>query len=146
MYFSRSLDELHPRAAKKARQLIELCAAEDIELVVLCTYRDEEAQKALFAFGRTKPGKVVTVRNAGKSMHQFRLAFDVVPMRYGKALWSIGSDTSIKRIYYRMGELGRSVGLEWGGDALHRSMREFGHFQFLDGLTRQDVLDGKLPP
>jgi len=40
-----------------------------------------EEQTALFAIGRSAPGKVVTKARAGESFHNYGLAFDWVPLK-----------------------------------------------------------------
>lgn len=142
MYWSRSLEELHPRVAKKARQLIEACAAEDIELVVVCTYRDLEAERELHAKGRKKPGRKLTEGWPTKSLHPYRIAFDVVPVVNGMIV-PHGPYRDEERVWNRLGALGKALGLEWGGDFPLRQYKEFGHFQLTEGLTLQQLREGK---
>lgn len=128
---SRSLDDLLPPVAERARQLIQLCNDFSIELLVTCTYRDFEAQDRLFAQGRELPGQIVTWARGGDSWHNWRRAFDVVPMRAGKPVWSTrGHDGELWRL---VGEFGQQVGLEWGGSwPRHPDMP---HFQDRTGKT-----------
>lgn len=131
MITSRSLDELLTPVAERARKLLLLCEEAGIELLVTCTYRDHEAQNRLYAQGRTLPGNIVTWVRGGDSWHNWRRAFDVVPMRNGKCVWSTrGLD---RKIWLRVGELGGSVGLEWGGNWPRHP--DFPHFQDRTGKT-----------
>lgn len=137
MVNSRSLTDLLPVVQKKARALLAAAKAEGIDLLVTSTYRDAECQDALYAQGRTKPGRKVTNARGGQSWHQYRVAFDVVPLFAGKAVWND------QRLWKRIGELGESVGLEWAGR--WKTFRESPHFQFTGGLTMADLRKGKQP-
>ena len=117
----------------------DICRAAGIDLLITCTYRDGEAQEALYAIGRTLPGKIVTRARAGQSIHQYRLAYDCVPLRFGKPVW--GTKVADGLLWHRVGEIGRACGLEWAGD--WETFKEFPHFQFTDGLTWQDLQAGK---
>lgn len=131
MIVSRSLDDLLPPVAERARQLIEVCLNEKIELLVTCTYRDFEAQIRLYAQGRSLPGQIVTWARAGDSWHNWRRAFDIVPIRNGKPVWSTrGYDG---KLWHRVGEIGVSCGLEWGGNWPRHP--DFPHFQDKTGRT-----------
>jgi peptidoglycan L-alanyl-D-glutamate endopeptidase CwlK len=135
---SRSLDDLHPRVAALARQLIGQCAAENIDLLVTCTWRDHAAQDVLYAQGRTRPGKIVTHAQGGQSLHNWRVAFDVVPLRGGEPVWGTqGADAGLWR---RVGEIGEAIGLEWGG---RWKFLDMPHFQYTAGLTLADFQSGR---
>ena len=123
---SRKLDDLHPTVAERAQQLMELAQAEGIEILVTSTLRSFEEQAELFAIGRTKPGGKVTNAKAGESWHNFGLAFDVVPLVNGKAVWD-------SPFWNRIGELGKQAGLVWGGD--FQSFKDKPHFEFHPDLT-----------
>lgn len=142
MINSRSLSELHPVCKAKAEKFLELAKQNGIDILVTSTYRDLESQAALFAQGRTKPGLIVTNARPGQSWHNWRCAFDVVPIRNGKPVWGItGPDGSLWR---KVGELGESVGLEWAGRWTGK-LREFAHFQYTGGLTLAQLQQGKVP-
>lgn len=137
MINSRSLTDLLPVVQKKARALLAAAKADGIELLVTSTYRDAECQDALYAQGRTKPGRKVTNARGGQSWHQYRVAFDVVPLIAGKAVWND------QRLWKRIGELGEGVGLEWAGR--WKTFPESPHFQYRGGLTMADLRKGKQP-
>lgn len=123
MIKSRSLSDLMPEVQKAAEAHIAACASLGIELLVTSTYRDDEAQAALYAQGRTAPGKVVTNARPGESYHNHRIAYDVVIIKGGKCVWNT-SDPD----WATVGKLGESVGLEWAG-RWKGSLKEFAHFQ-----------------
>lgn len=140
MYWSRSLDELHPRAAKKARQLIAECAVEDIELIVTCTYRDEEAERALHAFGRTAPGREISHERPPQSLMPFRVAFNVCLLVYGVPV-PFPRTPYERRLWLRVSEIGKALGLDWGIKSKARV--EWGRFAFTKGLTVEQFRAGK---
>lgn len=131
MINSRLLTDLLPPVAERAQKLLDMCAAEGIDLLITSTYRDFEAQNRLYAQGRTLPGQIVTWAKAGDSWHNWRRAFDVVPLKNGKPVWSIrGHD---KDTWLRVGEIGMSLGLEWGGSWPRHP--DYPHFQDRMGRT-----------
>ena len=141
MINSRDLDDLLPVVKEKAINFIAKCKAENIELLVTSTYRDSESQSALFAQGRTTLGKIVTNARAGKSFHNWRVAFDIVPLVNGKAVWDTKNENAI--LWKRIGAIGIECGLEWAGNWV--SFKEFPHFQYTGGLTLTDLQAGKVP-
>lgn len=141
MINSRKIEDLHPAVQEKANAFLAAALLDGIDLLVTSTYRDNEAQAALYAQGRTKPGHVVTNARPGESWHNWACALDVVPLRNGKPVWgtSSGIDSALWR---RVGEIGESVGLAWAGRWTGK-IREMAHFQFTGGLTLADFKDGK---
>lgn len=135
MISSRKIDDLAMPVKKMALDMIDACKAEGIDLLVTCTYRDPEAQDALYAQGRTTFGNVVTNAPGWLSLHNFHVAFDVVPLRSGKPVWQThGKDGEL---WQRVGEIGEKFGLEWAGR--WKKFREFPHFQYTAGLTLADL-------
>lgn len=135
MINSRDLKDLHPKVAALAQQFIDRCKAKGIDILITSTYRDSESQNALYAQGRTKPGRVVTNAKAGESWHNWRCAFDFVPITNGKAQWE---DTAT---FERCGKIAESLGLEWAGRWTR--FRELAHCQYTGGLTLADFQAGK---
>lgn len=135
MINSRNIDDLHPTVAAMCREMIRLCEEAGIDIIVTSTYRDYEAQAELFAQGRTKPGRRVTNARPGQSFHNHRVAFDVVPVVNGKAIWDD------HRLWMRIGEIGESVGLEWAWR--WRTFKEMPHFQYTGGLTLAQLAAGQ---
>lgn len=109
MISSRKIEDLRLIPAAKCRAFIATCAKEGIDVVITSTYRDAESQNALYAQGRTAPGKKVTNVQGGDSFHNWRCAFDFVPVVGGKAVWDDD------KTWAKCGALAQSVGLEWGG-------------------------------
>lgn len=135
MINSRDIKDLNPKVAEKALLLIRECKNQGIDILITSTYRDAESQNALYAQGRTTPGKKVTNAKAGQSWHNWRCAFDFVPIVNGKAMWS---DTAL---FTKVGEIGERIGLTWAGRWV--KFPEMAHFQFTNGLTLTDFQNGK---
>ena len=132
---SRKLEDLLPPVRERVERMIAACKAEGIDLLVTSTYRDNASQEALYAQGRTAPGRIVTNARAGQSYHNYRCAVDVVPIRNGKAIWDAKDP-----VWQRIGALGKAAGLEWAGD--WKRFKEFPHFQYTGGLTLAQLQKG----
>jgi peptidoglycan L-alanyl-D-glutamate endopeptidase CwlK len=130
MINSRNIDDLTPEIASLCRKFIAVCLAEGIDILITSTYRDKESQDALYNQGRLTVGKIVTNAKAGQSFHNYRVAFDFVPLVHGKPVWN---DITT---FVRCGLLGESLGLEWAGR--FKTFKEYAHFQ-KKGVTLKDV-------
>jgi len=127
MINSRRIDDLLLIVAAKCRAFIDGCAKEGIDVIITSTYRDAESQNALYAQGRTLPGKKVTNVRGGDSFHNHRCAFDFVPVVGGKAVWNDD------KTWERCGAIAEKVGLEWGGRWV--KFPDKPHCQATGGLT-----------
>lgn len=143
MINSRSLDDLHPAVKARALAFIHECQANGIDALIYCTYRDEAAQNAAYASGRTAPGPIVTNARAGQSMHQYRVAFDACPTIKGKPVWDATSADG-KRLWATFGKCGEAVGLEWSA-RWSGKLKESAHFQYTGGLTLAQLKIGMVP-
>lgn len=141
MINSRKIEDLHPTVREKALKMEKRCEAElGIDLVFTSTYRDDESQDALYAIGRTVKGAKVTNAKAGYSWHNFRLAFDVVPVRNGKPIWKTTGEEG--KLWADIGRIGKECGLEWGGD--FKTLKDLPHFQDSKGLTLAQLRSGAM--
>ena len=132
---SRDLNDLLPVVKGKAEAFLKACKAEGIDVLITSTLRDKESQAALYAQGRTTPGKIVTNAKAGQSFHNYGCAFDFVPLINGKAQWE---DT---KLFERCGVIAEKQGLEWAGR--WKSFTETAHCQYIGGLSLADLQMGK---
>lgn len=135
MINSRKLEDLSPTVRKKAEMFIAACESAGIDVLITSTYRDHESQDALYAKGRTTPGNKVTNAKGGQSFHNWRVAFDFVPMENGKPDWN---DIEL---FTRCGEIAERCGLEWAGR--WKSFKEYAHVQYTGGLTLADFQNGR---
>lgn len=116
---------LHPKLRDKAREFINKAEKQGIKLRVTSALRTFAEQNDLYAQGRTKAGQIVTQAKGGQSNHNFGLAFDVVPVVNGKATYNYD--------WNKIGAIGKSVGLSWGGD--WKTFKDRPHFELLFGKT-----------
>lgn len=122
----RRLKAVHPELAKRIQQLAVNLASQGITVEVVQGLRTFAEQDALYAQGRTKPGKRVTNARSGQSNHNYGLAVDMCPFVNGKPDWN---DT---KGFKAIGAEGKKLGLEWGGDWIH--IIDMPHLQ-LPGLS-----------
>ena len=103
---SRSLNDLHPRVSVLASSFIQDCAKAGIDILITATYRSSAEQDLLYAQGRTASGPRVTNAKGGDSMHQYRVAFDFVPLVHGKADWAN------TMTFLKCGEIAEGLGIQ----------------------------------
>lgn len=127
---AQRIARLHPSMRAAATMLLTRAEMQGIKLRITSGDRSYAEQDALYAQGRTKPGGIVTNAKAGESWHNFALAIDVVPIdKNGHADWD--------GPWERIGEIGKSIGLEWGGD--WKTFKDRPHFQMRHGRTLQEM-------
>lgn len=139
MFTKRTLENL-ASLNKKARAKLEpffieaqnQVAATEITIEVISGLRSWQQQAALYAQGRTKPGKIVTKARAGSSWHNYGLAIDLGLFRGGVYLDEAKPKTA-ELIYKQLGELAKKHGIEWAGN--WTSFPEGPHFQVTFGLN-----------
>lgn len=142
---SRMLSDLREDVHHAAVQFEMKCESAGIDVLITCTWRSPKEQDELYAIGRTKPGRKVTNARAGESLHNrihpngdpASQAFDFVPLRNGKAVWSTfgngidedpsDDDKDDLELWQRCGEIAESCGLEWAGR--WKNFREYPHCQ-----------------
>jgi len=137
MINSRNLEDLLPVVKARVDQFLTDAKNHGIDLLVTSTYRDHESQDALYAQGRTAPGKIVTNAKGGESFHNFKCAIDIVPIVNGKADWDCSHP-----VWAKVAELGKAAGLEWAGDWTG-SLKEMAHFQYTGGKTLHQLRAGE---
>lgn len=99
------------------------------------TLRTNAEQDALYAQGRTKPGKIVTWAKAGQSFHNFGLAIDIVLIIDGKeASWDMLKDFDGDKVadWMECVAIFKKHGWEWGGNW---TKKDYPHFQKTFGNT-----------
>jgi peptidoglycan L-alanyl-D-glutamate endopeptidase CwlK len=117
------IEQLFPLLAEKARELITQLAAQGIDVEVSQGLRTWPEQAALYAQGRTTPGKIVTNATPAKSWHTFGCAFDIdVVDGSGVIDWSGTSPSWINAI-----AAGEHLGLTAGAE--FRTFPDKPHFQ-----------------
>jgi len=121
---------LDPAIRGKAAQFINNVESDfGVQLRITQGFRSNAEQDALYAQGRTTPGKIITWARGGESYHSYGLAFDVVIMRNRQPIWD--------PISANIGAVGVGLGFEWGGN-WSAAKRDYPHFQMSFG---QSILD-----
>ena len=98
---------------------------------VISGLRSYQQQQALYAQGRTRPGKIVTNARPGSSWHNYGLAVDLGLFKGGVYL-DAQNPRLADKIYKELGALAVSLGIEWAGN--WTSFTETPHFQFRPGI------------
>lgn len=144
MINSRDIKYLHPRLKEGYEKLKSYAKNElGVDIILTSTGRDDEYQNFLYQKGRTTKGSIVTympkagahgIRKCG--VENFCMAFDIVIVENGSAVWSHPK-------YRQIGEYGESIGFFWGGR--WTSLNDVYHFQMTDGLKASEIIAGKRP-
>jgi peptidoglycan L-alanyl-D-glutamate endopeptidase CwlK len=132
----KRLNHVHPILSAMGQKMIDLCAQNGIAVLITQGLRTWEEQDELYAKGRTIApigrGHTVTNAKGGTSFHNFGLAFDIVILdELGKPDWNTSNPA-----WNRTGQIGKSAGLEWGGD--WKTFKDLPHFQYVGRLTTAD--------
>ena len=120
---SRDTKVLHPELQEKIKKLKRECAKQGLIIGISECHRTVAEQNALYAKGRTAPGKKVTNAKGSdfSSMHQWYVAFDFY-RNDGK-----GAYNNSDKFFNKVGKIGKKIGLEWGGS--WTSIHDMPHFQ-----------------
>lgn len=122
---SRSLADLEYETRVRAVKFLASCARAGHRVFITQTLRTSEDQAALYAQGRTRPGKVVTNSKPGHSWHEVGRAFDI-------AFKTPDNEVTWDGPWEMVGILGESQGLSWGGHWPHPDRP---HFEYRNHLT-----------
>lgn len=106
----------------KTLKWLDECDKQNVPVLIICTYRDDEYQNWLYASGRTREGRIVTYAKGGESKHNEREAFDFCIVKAGKADWHDVAN------YTKAGLIAEKIGMKWAGRWNGR-MKETGHIQ-----------------
>jgi peptidoglycan L-alanyl-D-glutamate endopeptidase CwlK len=132
----KALAKLEPFVA----QVEALLAPKGVTVEVISGLRSWSAQAALYAQGRTKPGRKggfgpdnwVTKARPGSSWHNYGLAIDLGLFKNGLYL-DEKKPAEADKLYAEIGALAGRLGIEWAGN--WKSFQENPHFQVTFGLT-----------
>ncbi|CAN5724829.1 peptidoglycan-binding protein [soil metagenome] len=116
----KTIATLQSEVRPYARALVLKAASMGITIKVISGLRTYEEQNALYAQGRTKPGRIVTNARGGYSNHNFGIAFDI-------GVFNGASYVPESPRYKAVGALGVELGLEWGGN--WSTIKDEPHFQ-----------------
>lgn len=119
----KMISQLEPVFQEKATQLLLRGLAAGLRPEIVEGLRSQERQNELFEQGRSEPGQIVT--KTKNSMHTRGLAIDIAQLDENGEITYEPDDPSF---WEKMGQIGRSLGLRWGGD--FKSFKDLPHFQY----------------
>jgi len=125
----RDITKLHPELKAIIPKFLDMCKSANLNVLITETFRTEAEQEALYAKGRTMPGNIVTRARYPQSPHCWGVAFDFCRNVRGKEY-----DDS-DNFFYRVGQIGKSFGLFWGGD--FRTFVDKPHFELQKYMPNQ---------
>lgn len=141
---------LHPKVREDVTKCIEQAEAQfpkNMAIRVVQGLRTIEEQDALYAQGRTKPGKVVTNAKGGSSYHNYGLAIDFAILKdtdnngsFETLSWSTIEDFDKDGIkdWQEVVKVFKANGWVWGGD--WTSIKDNPHFEKTFGFNWRDLL------
>ena len=127
------IEKLHPNVREEVKKIITEC---DIALTGRAKVRISQGlrtfaeQDALYAIGRTKPGKKLTNAKGGQSVHNYGFAVDIVLIIDGKeASWDTKKDWDGDKQsdWMEVVVIFKKNGWNWGGDWI--SFKDMPHFE-----------------
>ncbi len=110
---------LHPKIRFEVLHLFKVCDKQNLKMRIVQGYRTFEEQDALYAQGRTKPGKIVTKAKGGFSNHNYGLSFDFCLLKSnGSISWSLSEDLNNDgdKDWLQIVKIFKDNGFSWGGD------------------------------
>lgn len=132
-FSERSLNNLKGVHPDLVRLMHEAIKNSPVDFTITCGVRSISEQSALYAQGRTKPGKVITNCDGVKvkSNHQsksdgYGYAVDLYPYHSGKV--QVNDVSGLTVIAKHIKEIARKLNIrvEWGGDW---RMKDYPHFE-----------------
>jgi peptidoglycan L-alanyl-D-glutamate endopeptidase CwlK len=134
----RAIETLAPAFQKRVRGWATEMVNSKIPPLIYCGRRTMEEQTALYAIGRSAPGKIVTKARAGESYHNYGLAFDWVSLKISSknpdlyvADWN---DETAFRLGEHVGQSFELAAISW----------ETGHLQASEYASWRDILRNKV--
>ena len=135
------IDLLHPKLRDEAKQILA-DINEALTGRAICrfthTLRTFAEQDALYAIGRTRPGRIVTDAEAGESYHNYGLAIDICLLKdtngdgtFDTASWETNVDFDKDGIadWMEIVEIFTKYGWQWGLIAENGTRYDKPHFQ-----------------
>lgn len=135
--------KLHPKVREEVTRLIDHAEANlpaNQAIRVVQGLRTIAEQDALYAQGRTAPGKIVTKAKGGSSYHNYGLAVDlaIIIDKDGNGTYeTISWDTNMEVV-----KVFEAAGWEWGG---RWKFLDKPHFQKTFGYSVKKLFDMKPP-
>lgn len=125
--------KLTNRVERDIKVFLKLAEIAGVPCKVTEGFRSIERQNELYAQGRTTKGNIVTNAKGGESLHNYGVAFDIVPIKG----YNIPNSQ-----WEKLGKIGEVMGYEWGGR--WKGFVDKPHFQLTLGYKLKDFQTGKV--
>ena len=136
------IEKLHPKVRNEVKQIYNKVLERNVTIRFTDTLRTFQEQEALYAKGRTKPGKIITNAKAGESYHNYGLAIDFcLLLNDGKEVsWdrNLDMDEDNQKDWNEVVAVFKHYGWEWGGD--WNNFKDYPHFQKTYGFSTSQLL------
>lgn len=125
--------KLHPTVREEVAQIIAQCdkaLTGKAKVRITQGLRTTAEQDAMYAQGRTTPGKKITNAKGGQSIHNYGFAVDICLIIEGKtASWDTKKDWDNDKIadWYECVKIFALHGWEWGGN--WKTFKDMPHFE-----------------
>lgn len=124
--------KLHPSVREEVTQIITQCdkaLTGKAKIRITQGLRNNAEQDAMYAHGRTAPGKKITNAKGGQSIHNYGFAVDICLIIDGKASWETAKDWDNDQIadWYECVKIFALHGWEWGGN--WKTFKDMPHFE-----------------
>lgn len=132
--------KIHPKLRTDCSDVLIEIQKRGIDIRITQGLRTIAEQDALYAQGRTTPGKKVTNAKGGSSMHNYGLAVDFCLLhKDGTISWSMTEDLDKdgKKDWMEVVEVFKAHGWTWGGD--FKSILDTPHFEKGFGYTLEQI-------
>lgn len=141
---------LHPAVRQEVITLIDQIEKDlpcSIAVRIVQGLRTIDEQNALYAQGRTKPGKIVTNAKGGSSYHNYGLAIDFAILvdrdgngTFDEVSWDIKKDNDKDGTadWLEVVKVFEAAGWEWGGK--FSSLKDYPHLQKTFGYKWQALI------
>jgi peptidoglycan L-alanyl-D-glutamate endopeptidase CwlK len=113
---AEKLKQVHPELRRRVELLLLNLNGLGIDVRAVQGLRTFAEQNALYAQGRTAPGKRVTNAPGGQSNHNFGFAVDLCPFVEKAGFKNKQPDWNDLAKFKIIGREAKKLGLEWGGD------------------------------
>lgn len=146
----RRVQTLHPLIRQdiiSAVTLAETGFNDRMQIRIAQATRTFDEQNALYAIGRTSPGRKVTNAKGGQSIHNYGLAVDFVLMHdkdnngtYEEISWDINKDfdEDKQKDWDEVVFVFETFGFSWGGN--WRTFKDYPHIEKTFGYSWQELL------
>lgn len=144
------IDTLHPSVRFEVQCMVAEVNREYLtgvaKVILTQGKRTFAEQDALYAQGRTKPGKVVTSAKGGQSVHNYGFAVDIALLIDGKAIWDEKKDfdKDAQADWMEVVHVFKKYTWNWGGDWVkfkdlpHFDKAGYGDWKKLSKMPKDD--------